>query len=95
MHKPDYIPTLTPREFWQAWHYAPCTSTVWCFICDVMKMLILGGRKSCRDKRSVPAQHPGCLLYAAEAPWRACAICQLCDVGGLPIRAGAGANCTK
>lgn len=38
MHKPDYTPTLTATEFWQAWNYGPCTSSVWCFVRDLMQL---------------------------------------------------------
>lgn len=38
MHKPDYTPTLTATEFWQAWNYGPCISSVWCFVRDLMQL---------------------------------------------------------
>ena len=41
MHKPDYTPTLTATEFWQAWNYGPCTSSVWCFVRDLMQLCLL------------------------------------------------------
>ncbi len=38
MHKPDYTPTLTAREFWTAWNYGPCSTEVWCFVRDLMQL---------------------------------------------------------
>lgn len=38
MHKPDYTPSLTIREFWQFWHHGPCTAVVWSFMRDLMQL---------------------------------------------------------
>ena len=38
MHKPDYTPTLTAREFWTVWNYGPGSPEVWCFVRDLMQL---------------------------------------------------------
>ena len=38
MHKPDYTPTLTAREFWTVWNYGSCSTEVWCFVRDLMQL---------------------------------------------------------
>ena len=38
MRKPNYTPTLTAREFWQAWNHGACTSVVWGFMRDLMQL---------------------------------------------------------